>query len=506
MRILIDLQSCQSSSRNAGIGRYSMQLAKAMALAALAREHEVSLLLSSLMPGSIADIHHAFFDLVPANRIHVFDAPAAIPHHGAKKARVRASEVIREDFLQSLRPDFVHITSLFEFAEEAITSVGKHYPGAQTAVTLYDLIPYVSSARHLTTEHNRHFYSGKIENIKKAGLLLAISEHSRWEGIDLLGLDPEDVVNISSAADESFRPVFMDKKTSDSLRKRYGITRKFIMYTASFDARKNQTGLVSAFALLPTHLRKEYQLVFVGNGSADAVLKLRQHAEGLGFDRDEVLILGHVTDQNLVALYSLCHLFVLPSLSEGFGLPALEAMSCGTATIGSNLTSIPEVIGWSDAMFDPTNPASIAEKIHLALTDEGFLRALRERGLEQAKKFSWKASAERALDAFEARHERISSDKAVSLRTGIRSQHKQDRAFRATDAIEEAVRKIVQIEGAQTLGDNELLEIAVAMAANRINAENLTLDLNAEVAARSDDHRFCKVPTRISVSSNSRDE
>lgn len=474
MRILIDLQSCQSGSRNAGIGRYSMQLAKAMALAAQTREHEVSLLLSSLMPDSIADIRHAFSELVPASRIHVFDAPAAIPHHGAKKARIRASELIREDFVQSLRPDFVHVTSLFEFAEEVITSVGKHYSGAKTAVTLYDLIPYVNSARHLTTEHNRHFYSGKIENIKNAGLLFAISEHSRWEGIDLLGLDPQDVVNISSAADESFRPVAMDKKTSDSLLKRYGIARKFIMYTASFDPRKNQTGLVSAFAFLPAHLREKFQLVFVGNGSADAILKLRQHAEHLGLARDEVLILGHVTDQNLVVLYSLCYLFVLPSLSEGFGLPALEAMSCGTPTIGSNLTSIPEVIGWSDAMFDPSNPASIAEKIHLALTNEGFLRALRERGLEQAKKFSWKTSAERALDALEARHERLTIQKIAPLHISDRSQHEQDRAFRATDAIENAVRKIVQIEGMQALGNDELLEIAVAMAANRIGAENST--------------------------------
>jgi glycosyltransferase involved in cell wall biosynthesis len=480
MRILIDLQSCQSGSRNAGIGRYSMQLAKAMAVAAATRQHEVSLLLSSLMPSSIADVRYAFSDLVPADRIHVFGVPAAIPHQGAKKARIRASEVVREDFIKSLQPDFVHLTSLFEFAEEVITSVGQYYPGHKTAITLYDLIPYVSSARHLTTEHNRHFYSGKIENIKNAGLLLAISEYSRWEGIDLLGLDPESVVNISSAADESFRPISMDKKTADSLLQRYGIVRKFIMYTASFDPRKNQAGLVSAFALLPSHLRKEFQLVFVGNGSTDAILKLRQHAEGLGLDRDEVLILGHVTDQNLVSLYNLCHLFVLPSLSEGFGLPALEAMSCGTATIGSNLTSIPEVIEWSDAMFDPTNPASIAEKIYRALTDDGFLRALRERGLEQAKNFSWGMSAERALDAFEARHERVEHDRMNGVDDSGATRPNKIQSFQVTDDLEEVVRKIVQIEGASTLDNDELLEIAVAMAANRINVEAIPINITQQ--------------------------
>jgi hypothetical protein len=264
------------------------------------------------------------------------------------------------------------------------------------------------------------------------------------------------------------------------LLRRYGILRKFLMYTASFDARKNQTGLVSAFAQLPSHLRKEYQLVFVGNGSADAVLKLRQSAEDLGLGRDEVLILGHVTDQDLVALYNLCHLFVLPSLSEGFGLPALEAMSCGTATIGSNLTSIPEVIGWSDAMFDPTNPASIAKIIYRALTDDGFLQALRDRGLEQAKKFSWKMSAERALDAFEAHHERLAQGKTSQFREVGEAQRLQHRAFRATDDIEEAVRKIVQIEGASTLDNEELMEVAIAMAANRISAEILPLSITQQ--------------------------
>jgi glycosyltransferase involved in cell wall biosynthesis len=487
MRILIDLQSCQSGSRNAGIGRYSMQLAKAMAVAAQTRKHELWLALSSLMPSSVADIRYAFSDLIPDNRIQVFNAPPAIPHHGAKKVRVRASELIREDFLQSLQPDFVHVTSLFEFGEEVITSIGQHFPGHKTAVTLYDLIPYVNSARHLTTEHNRHFYSGKIENIKNAGLLLAISEYSRLEGIDLLGADPENVVNISSAADESFRPLAIDQKTADSLLQRYGIVRKFLMYTASFDARKNQASLVSAFALLPGELRKNYQLVFVGNGSADAILKLRQSAAESGLARDEVLILGHVADRDLVGLYNLCHLFVLPSLSEGFGLPALEAMSCGTATIGSDLTSIPEVIGWSEAMFDPTNPASIAEKIYRALTDDGFLQALRERGLEQAKKFSWSASANRVFDAFEAHHARSENVREYQLGAPGAPQHQQIQIFRATDSIEKAVHKITELEGASTLDDEELLEIAIAMAANRINVEALFENMVSEGRVESNE-------------------
>jgi hypothetical protein len=114
-----------------------------------------------------------------------------------------------------------------------------------------------------------------------------------------------------------------------------------------------------------------------------------------------VVITGFVPEDDLVTLYNLCHLFVFPSLHEGFGLPALEAMACGAPVIGSNTSSIPEVIGWKDALFDPTRPSAIAEAIAGALANEGFRQELRNHGLRQARLFSWDESARRALAAFE---------------------------------------------------------------------------------------------------------
>ena len=114
-----------------------------------------------------------------------------------------------------------------------------------------------------------------------------------------------------------------------------------------------------------------------------------------------MVVVDYVTDDDLVALYSLCKLFVLPSLHEGFGLPALEAMACGAAVIGSNTTSIPEVIGRNDAMFDPSSAHAIARIMQRALTDQAFHESLRRHGLQQAKKFSWDITARRALKAFE---------------------------------------------------------------------------------------------------------
>jgi glycosyltransferase involved in cell wall biosynthesis len=469
MRIVIDLQSCQSGSKWGGIGRYSMELAKAMA--SESRGHEVWLALNALMPDAIAEIRVAFEDLIPNERIQVFDLPSNLHIRTAEPTRVRAAEIIREDFLQCLQPDFVHIMSMFEgFDEDVVTSVGQYFPGSKTSVTLHDLIPLVQSARYLPNGKSQDYYERKIQNIKNAQLLLANSEFSRREGIDLLDLPPDRVLNVSAAADERFKPTTLDPQRATRLLARYGIQRKFLMFTASFDSRKNQANLISAFALLPFELREDYQLVLMGGGEEEALRKLRALVKKLGLHEGEVIFPGHVLDIDLVALYNLCHLFVLPSLAEGFGLPALEAMSCGAATIGSNLTSVPEVIGWTEALFDPTSPELIAKKIHQALTEPGFLRALRDHGLSQAKKFSWKQTADRAFDAFEAQHARNAENNGYDSRQSnlkSKSAAHQPRVFLAPENVSGVVGKILDLDGAANLSNDDILEISASIATNR---------------------------------------
>jgi O-antigen biosynthesis alpha-1,2-mannosyltransferase len=471
MRIVIDLQSCQSRSKLTGVGRHSMGLAKAMA--ARPRRHEIWIALSGLLPGSIPEVRSAFEGLVPANRIQIFKSLPRINMQSADNARVGAAEVIREDFLQMLRPDFVHVLSLFEgFVEDVLTSVGQYFPGNKTAVTLYNLSSLIQGPANLSDGKNQDYYYRKIYYIKKAGLLLAISEFSRLEGIDLLGVPSDRVINVSAAADERFKPMIPDPERSARTLIRYGISRQFLMYTASFDKRKNQAGLIEAFALLPRELRKDYQLVIAGTGAEEQIRNFNQLAEKSGLDRDEVVFPGHIVDADLVVLYNLCHLYVLPSFAEGFGLSALEAMSCGTATIGSNATGIPEVIGWSEAMFDPSSPKRIATKIHQALTDPGFLQALRERGLEQAKKFSWDQSADKVLDAFESHAKRNAASDANQVKSSV-AQEKS--SFRATTDLEDAVKSILQLEEIAALENEELMEIAIAMATNREKVESILL-------------------------------
>lgn len=403
MRIVIDLQGAQTESRFRGIGRYSSSLA--LAMASNAGDHEVWLALSAAFPESILDIRHAFDGLIPQDRIRVFDVPAPVAEHNpANFWRARAAEKIREHFLQQLKPDVIHVASLFENpAENVVTSIGKFIQDENTAVTLYDLIPLLRESIYLPSQMLKDWYYGKIDSLKNAALLLAISDYSRGEAIEALQLPADRVVNISAAIDDRFRPITLSVERIHHLRNRYGIQREMVMYApGGFDIRKNFDGLISAYALLPAELRANHQLVIVSKVSDGDRTNLQQLRKRAGLAEDELVLTGYVSDEDLVALYNLATLFVFPSKHEGFGLPPLEAMACGTPTIGSNTTSVPEVIGWDNALFDPSSAQSIANKMVQVLQDESLRGHLREHGFRQAKKFSWDASAKVALQAFES--------------------------------------------------------------------------------------------------------
>jgi glycosyltransferase involved in cell wall biosynthesis len=160
-------------------------------------------------------------------------------------------------------------------------------------------------------------------------------------------------------------------------------------------------GLIRAYAQLSTALRQRYQLVIAGKISEGEKRKHLGIAKQHGLGKEDIVFTGYVSDEDLVRLYNLCEVFVFPSIHEGFGLPVLEAMACGAAVIGSNTTSIPEVIGRTDALFDPYDESFISQKLYQALTDKDFRQSLKKNGLKQAKKFSWDISALRAIRAFE---------------------------------------------------------------------------------------------------------
>lgn len=394
MRIVIDMQGAQTESRFRGIGRYSLSLAQA--IARNAQGHEIWLALNAKMPESIAPIFKAFEGLIPKERIRIFNVPTL---KGVESWRNRSAEIIRESFIQSLVPDVLLLTSMFEgHWANAVTSVGAYTHAHKTAVILYDLIPLIHADKYLTDADLRTYYDRKLEWMKSADLLLSISESSRQEGIEHLAVSADKVVNISTAIDAQFKPPMLSAQASQQLLTRLGIQRQMVLYApGGFDQRKNFTHLMAAYSRLSREVRAEHQLVIVSKLSTQQRDELNRLSQSHGLHGDELVLTGYVADEELIGLYSLAKLFVFPSLHEGFGLPALEAMACGAPVIGSNTTSVPEVIGLPEALFDPESIDAIADTIHRGLTDAAFRQWLLDHGRMHSQKFSWDTSAQKAL-------------------------------------------------------------------------------------------------------------
>ena len=461
MRIVIDLQGAQSESRYRGIGRYSLSLA--LAMARNAGGHEIWVALNGRMPESIPDIIAAFSGLIPESRIRIFDVPSGVT---PSPWLARASEVVREEFLSTLEPDVVVLSSLFEgYRSNAVTSIGATPAKFQTAVVLYDLIPFLNKEVYLPTGDLQDYYYRKIEWLKNASTLLAISDSSRQEAVNFLDIDRAKIANISAAIGNQFICKKHDLAKSQMVLGRYRIKDEFILYApGGFDPRKNFGRLLEAYSKLPTSLKNRYQLVIVSKLQPQQELELLALAKKFRVKSSELVLTGYVSDSDLVTLYSLTQLFVFPSTHEGFGLPVLEAMACGAAVIGSNCSSIPEVIDLPDALFDPFSVKSITAKIVEALENKIFRAQLITNSAKQLAKFSWDESAKKAIAALEQGKDLVDSSKYFYSRDVLQQQ-------------------LVTLPGSP-VDDNEFFKLAKSIAFNFANLEEekqLLLDVSCIV-------------------------
>jgi len=420
VRVVIDMQGAQTESRFRGIGRYTLSFSQAVVRNR--GEHEIILALSGLFPDTIEPIRAAFDGLLPQENIRVWHAPGPVADkQPGNDARREIAELTREAFLASLQPDVIHICSLFDgYVDDAVASIGRFDQNTPVSVALYDLIPLLNPDQYLRPNPSFElYYRRKIDDLKKASRFLAISEFSRNEGIDNLQLDKPQVVNVGTAVEPQFQQSRILKEVSQPLFKKCGIARPYVLYTGGADERKNLPRLIQGYAALPRELRQKYQLLFAGKMPEGNIADFKRKAIQAGLECHELCFSGYVSDEELVQLYNLCELYVFPSWHEGFGLPALEAMASGAPVIGANSSSLPEVIGLDDALFDPMDVESIRNKMHQALTDSSFRKRLCEHGLRRAKSFTWDKTAKRAIAAWETLP---SPDQARYLETSLNEE------------------------------------------------------------------------------------
>jgi len=415
MRLVIDLQGAQGASRLRGIGRYSRELALAMARAP--QGHEVVLALNASLPCD--DLVDAFSTHLPAANIRLWHSPGGTGEvlDGAIGLR-RAAELLRAEFLASLKPDLLHVSSIFEGAsDDVITRWPAGLERPPMVATCYDLIPLIRRAEYLDGPWKggvvRDWYFRQLREMAQCEGLLAISESSREEPIRHIGYPEDRVFNIRSGISPSFAPRHLPPAEAQATLARYGLAPDFVLFVGAGDLRKNEAGLIRGYARLPEALRLRHPLVIVGKTDPD---QLARAAAAVSLPMEQLRLVNFVEEEDLTALYSLCAVFILPSLHEGFGLPAAEAMACGAPTIASNNSSLPEVLGRADALFRAEDPADIASRLEQVLTDAAFRAALAAHGPRQAGLFTWEDSAARAWAALEAIHARAGRSWPARLR------------------------------------------------------------------------------------------
>jgi glycosyltransferase involved in cell wall biosynthesis len=419
MRIVIDMQGAQTESKYRGIGRYTIAFAQAVCRNCL--DHEIFLVLNGMFPETITPIRRMFDGILNQNNIRVWNAIGPVSELSGKEHSVQRviAEDIRETFIKNLEPDIVHISSLFEgYIDDAVLTVNGIGSNTITSVILYDLIPLMNSDDYLKPNPiYADFYQKKLEYLKKSGCLLAISESSRKEGIECLGVNENTIFNISTAIDDIFSIKNISTDDSTQFLRLKAICKPFVLYTGGADKRKNLPRLIEAYSSLPQGVRNDFQLVLAGRMPESNVTELSLHVKKCGLEQSELIFTGYINDDELIKLYNLCHLFIFPSWHEGFGLPALEAMSCGAPTIGSNSSSIPEVIGCKNALFDPLDISSIYEKLYEGITSEKFRNELKQQAKIQIGKFSWNSTAQLAIEAWELSFKNKTSNSNKSCRS-----------------------------------------------------------------------------------------
>lgn len=230
--------------------------------------------------------------------------------------------------------------------------------------------------------------------VKRADKIVAISENTKRDLIELLDVPADKITVIYSAASPSFQPLAESDQCLTNCRHKYKLPRQFILSLATCEPRKNLVNIIRAYdSLRQRRLElKDCPLVIVGSrgwqqGAAKRAWRLAKH-------RQDIQWLGYLPTEDLPALYNLASLIVYPSFYEGFGLPVLEAMACGRPVITAAATALPEVAGTAALIVDPADANALSRAIEQILTDRHLAAQLAQAGLRQASQFSWKKTAE----------------------------------------------------------------------------------------------------------------
>ena len=362
--------------RAGGIGRYAINLTRAMLAEAAARRHELEFVIFT-GPQTSRGVMEEFRGLCDE-------------HYLAAKSSLLRSFVHIPHALRRMRIDVFH-----GMDHVGIPFVGKT---GKCVVTVHDVIPLVLP--HTFTRRHRLVVRTALARVgRQADLIIVPSRAVQRDVVQYLHV-PEDRVAVTPHGCEARFNPSRDAASIGAAAARYGLSARYLLAVGTLEPRKNLTTLVRAFARLRDRsaIDPAVELVLAGaRGWLDDPVFRTVQSLGLG---DSVRLPGFIDDDHLPAVYRGAELVVFPSLYEGFGLPLLEALACGVPVVASNTAALPEVAGGAAVLVDPLDIDALAQAIARVLRDEALRGRLREDGIARAAEFSWETAARRTLDAY----------------------------------------------------------------------------------------------------------
>ena len=260
--------------------------------------------------------------------------------------------------------------------------------------TLHDatcwLMPELHTAANV--EADKQFFA---DILCRADGLIAVSHHTRRDAVEVMGLDPERIEVIYPGVAETYFQA--DGVAADAARRRFGLTRDYILFTGTIEPRKNLNRLLDAYASLAPSLKEEYELVvtgFPGWANEESLHRIAAHPPGVRY-------LGYVPEPWLPGLFAGATVFAFPSLYEGFGFPLAQALAAGVPAITSHVSALPEVAGDAAEFIDPSSTAELAGSLTKLLLSPELRSRLAISGRKRAEQYRWTRSAVQAIQYFE---------------------------------------------------------------------------------------------------------
>ncbi len=263
-------------------------------------------------------------------------------------------------------------------------------------ITIYDL-SFILFPQRIHPLRRLYLRWGTQYSARKAQGIIAISGSTGQDITRLLGVPETKVYVVPCGVDEGFQPID-DKRVLDEFRKRQHLPAQMILFVGTVEPRKNLVTLLKGYALLRKHILPPSLVIAGAKGWHHQ--EVFSAVEELGL-QGHVIFPGYIPQEELPLWYNAAEFFVYPSLYEGFGLPPLEAMSCGTPVITSNTSSFPEVVGDAGILVNPNSAQDIAEAMQRLLSHDSLRADMRRKGLDRSKEFSWQRAAQETVKVYE---------------------------------------------------------------------------------------------------------